>query len=312
MSKAEPKTTLSSVAIIVPTCGRPELLKICLRQILPYIEEHTGCVIVVSDDGNADRTRAALGTEFNHVKLVQGPRRGPAANRNRGVEYSTGDLLVFLDDDCRPDTDLIEEYRRAAVRYPECSVFEGRISAEGTWTSFADGAPANETGGQLWSCNFAVRRDLFLSIGGFDDRFPFPTMEDMEFKVRVQKRSRICFLPEARVFHGIQRRTEWRHLRHHALSVILYCHLHGFRETGHSPWRILFSIASILKRDSLRYVRGEVRKDLTHVFSIIWMHVLILIVVLFWGFHPYLARKFFPACCAGCRSIHASLMHDGE
>jgi len=308
MCEAESQKPLPSVAIIVPTCGRPELLKRCLRQILPYVEEHPECAVVVSDDGDARQTRASLGEEFNRVKVVQGPRRGPAANRNSGVKHSTGDLLIFLDDDCRPESSLIEEYQREAEKHPECSVFEGRISAEGAWTGFADTAPVNESGGFLWSCNFAIRRDLYLRIGGFDERFPFPAMEDVDLNFRVEGKSPIRFLPEARVFHDVERRAGWKHLRHHSLSVILYIHLHGLKESGQGPWFFSRSLVGLVKRGFSNYLRRKLTKDLWHLLLTIWANTLLIMITFFWRFHPYLAKKLFPACCAGCRSIHARLM----
>jgi GT2 family glycosyltransferase len=264
-------------------------------------------MVVVSDDGDASRTRAELDPEFGQVMLVEGPRRGPAANRNSGVEHSTGDLLIFLDDDCRPEPNLIEEYRRAATQHPECGVFEGRISAEGVWTSFADMAPVNESGGYLWSCNFAIRRDLYRCIGGFDERFPFPAMEDVDLKFRVEKRSPIRFLHEARVYHDIERRAGWRRLRHNSLSVLLYIHLHGRKATRHSARHLLEAFVRMAVRGFLSYVRRKVTDDLSYLFLSLWANTLILISVLFWRFHPFLAKRLFPACCAGCRSIHASL-----
>ncbi len=308
MSQTKLQNSLPSVAVIIPTCGRSEQLKCCLRKILPYVQQNSECVVVVSDDGDASQTRARLDPEFEQVILVQGPRRGPAANRNSGVEHSTGDLLIFLDDDCRPEPNLIEEYRRAAAQHPDCSVFEGRISAEGRWTSFADMAPVNESGGYLWSCNIAVRRDLYRSIGGFDERFPFPAMEDADLKFRVEKRSPIRFLPEARVFHDVERRAGWRRLKHNSLSVLLYIHLHGRKATRHSSRRLSKAVARMAIRGLSSYVRRRVTDDLSYLLLSIWASMLILIAVSFWRFHPFLAKRFFPACCVGCRSIHASLV----
>lgn len=191
---------LPSVAIIIPTRGRTEPLKRCLRQILPHVSQYPECAIVVSDDGEASQTRAALETDFAAVKVLQGPRRGPAANRNCGAKHSSGDLLIFLDDDCIPDPNLIATYQDAALKSPEIGVFEGRITAEGEANGFGDSAPSNETGGYLWSCNFAIRRELFTSIGGFDERYPFPGMETSIFIFVLQANRRFDFIPRPESF----------------------------------------------------------------------------------------------------------------
>jgi GT2 family glycosyltransferase len=308
MSETGSSNDSSGIAIVIPTRDRIEMLKRCLRQIMPYVEQHPECMVVVSDDGDAAQTSAGLGPEFKQVKVVQGPRCGPAANRNSGVAHSAGDLLIFLDDDCRPDPNLIEEYRRAASQYPECGVFEGWTSTDGTWQGFADAAPVNERGGFLWSCNFAIRRSLFLSIGGFDERFPFAAMEDVDMKFRLENKSQIRFLPRARVFHDVERRAGWRHLRHHSLSVILYIHLHGLKESGQGPWFFWVSLVGLVKRGLLDYLRRKLTKDLSHLVLTIWASTLILTITLLWRFHPYLAKRLFPACCAGCRSVHATLV----
>ena len=298
---------LPSVDIIIPTRGRPESLKRCLRQILPYVSQHPECAIVVSDDGEASETRVALGNDFTGVEVVQGPSRGPAANRNCGAKHSSGRLLVFLDDDCVPEPNLIATYLDAALNNPEIGVFEGRITAQGTASGFADSAPANETGGYLWSCNFAIRRELFMNIGGFDERYPFPGMEDIDFHFRVASKSQIRFLPQARVFHAFERRVGWKGLKHYALSLILYLHLHGLKSTRMGPAYFVHAVARVAVSGSLRYLRGQAAKDPQHLLSTIWVNMEILFIVLLWRFHPYLAKTMFPACCPGCESIHASI-----
>ena len=299
--------TSPSVAIIIPTCGRQEALKVCLRQILPYVKQHSECLIVVSDDGAAHETRSQLAAEFGGVQIVQGPRNGPAANRNWGAAHSRGDLLIFLDDDCRPEPSLIAEYQFAARENPKCGVFEGRTTAEGKAESFGDSAPANETGGKLWSCNFAIRRELFARVGGFDERFPFPAMEDIDFQFRLSNESSILFVPEARVYHAFQRRVGWKVLRHHSLSNLLYMHLHGLKATQRGPMFFARAAAREVVFGGMRILHRQAAKDPHHQILVIWTNMQFLLITLCWRFHSYLATKVFPACCGGCRSIHASL-----
>jgi GT2 family glycosyltransferase len=300
--------TPPSVAIVIPTCGRPEALKVCLRQIVPYVNQHSECSIVVSDDGEVHETKAQLAAEFNVVQIIQGPRRGPAANRNWGAAHSKGELLIFLDDDCRPNPNLVAKYQCAAGENPKCGVFEGRTTAEGKEESFGDTAPSNETGGKLWSCNFAVRRELFASIGGFDERFPFPAMEDTDFHFRVSSKSAILFVPEARIYHALQRKVGRKVLRHHSLSHLLYLHLHGLKATQQGPVFFVRVVARESIFGGMRYLRGQGAKDPHHLLLVIWTNMQFLLITLFWRFHPYLARRLFPACCAGCAAIHSSLI----
>jgi GT2 family glycosyltransferase len=303
---------LPTVAVIIPTRNRIDLLKHLLGRIVPYVSTHSECSIVVSDDGDASETRHALCGEFSLVQVVQGPHLGPAANRNCGASHSNGELLVFLDDDCVPDPNLIAVYQDAACKNPGVAVFEGRITPEGEIASCADGAPSNETGGYLWSCNMAVRRELFDSIGGFDGRFPFAAMEDNDFHFRAKRDSPILFLPDARVWHGIERRLGWKIVQHHTLSVLLYLHIHGPKEADRSPIYFLRMTAQSVLFTIPTHIRAG---TLTHPFYIlhrIGANLQLALIILFWKYHAILARRFYPPCCDGCQRIHSILSSESR
>jgi len=271
------------------------------------VNQHPECTIIVSDDGEASKTRAELGDEFPNVEVIAGPRRGPAANRNWGAANSNGQLLIFFDDDCKPDINAIAEYQRAASSDPECGVFEGRTTAEGKASSFGDSAPSNETGGYLWSCNFAIRRELFTGIGGFDERYPFAAMEDVDLRFRIEGKSLIRFLSEAGVSHAFERRVDRKFLKHHTLSLLLYLHLHGLSATGRGPAYFARAVTHLTVSGVKRMIRGHAAKDPQYQLMTIGAVTQVLFIVLLWKWHPYLAMKFFPPCCTACQSIHACM-----
>lgn len=301
--------SLPSVAIVIPTRNRVDMLKRCLSRVMPYVADHPECSITVSDDGDAAATRNALAEEIGIVRVIQGPRLGPASNRNCGAAHSTGDLIVFLDDDCIPSVDLIASYQDGALKNPEIGVFEGRITAEGKIASCADGAPSNETGGYLWSCNFAVRREVFAGIGGFDDRFPFAAMEDNDFHFRVKKCASILFLPEARVWHGVERRLGWKLVKHHTLSVLLYLHIHSPKTAGKTPFFFVHMAAQGLLLTIPRHLRAGTMKHPSFVLQRVFANLQLAFILSFWRFHAFLARCFYPPCCPGCERIHSILSH---
>ena len=51
------------------------------------------------------------------IVIYDRDRRGPSWARNRGIEKATGDLVVFLDDDCLPPPHWIENFLRIATEY---------------------------------------------------------------------------------------------------------------------------------------------------------------------------------------------------
>jgi glycosyltransferase involved in cell wall biosynthesis len=291
---------LTTVAIIIPTYKRFEMLERCLSRLIPYVSTHQECSITISDNGDAEETRKLLGVSPDFVKVVQGPCRGPASNRNCGASHSAGDLLIFLDDDCVPELNLIATYQDAAQRHPETGVFEGRISAAGMESGFADAIPANETGGYLWACNFAIRRELFEKINGFDERYPF-SVEDVDLHLRVKKHSAVLFLPDARVWHYPEPRHGWGIVKHQTLCVLLHLHIHGLKAM----------ITFLFKKGWHHLCAGTTKNPEQLIFQC-WACLQLALILTFWRHHPYLARRMYPQCCRGCELIHAALSSPGR
>jgi GT2 family glycosyltransferase len=174
--------------VVIPTCQRPEMLAACLERLAPSVQTTMPepFEVVVSDDGSTASARETV-NRFPFAVWRQGPRRGPAANRNNGARGARGRWLLFTDDDCLPDPDWVGAFFRAAGRSPSVSVFEGRTYADRPRRTLEETAPVNETGGMLWSCNLALQREAFEALGGFQERFPYATVEDMEFRLRIDK-----------------------------------------------------------------------------------------------------------------------------
>jgi hypothetical protein len=95
----------------------------------------------------------------------------------------------------------------------------------------------NLTGGVLWSCNFALARELFDRIGGFDERFRFAHMEDADLHARLTKAGiRVRFVAEAEVDHP-PRALRWGSgLARPQEASVLYMVLH--EEERGLPWYI--------------------------------------------------------------------------
>ena len=158
--------------------------------------------VIVTDDSKDNVAKKFIETNYLWVKWVEGPKKGPAANRNNGANHAAGEWLIFIDDDCVPDEKFLNAYKKAITVFPDVEVFEGRISVDRTKQSFIEESPVNENGGFLWSCNFMIKANLFKELDGFDPAFPYAAMEDVDLQYRIKKMNRhIEFIKEARVIH---------------------------------------------------------------------------------------------------------------
>ena len=198
--------------------------------------------MIVADDSPNGEARVVTGT-FPWTRYIAGPKRGPAANRNHGAAQVRGAWLVFVDDDCVPDRNWLEGFFFRIQQEPTIRVWEGRVYADRERQSCFETAPLNESGGYLWSCNFAIERAAFERAGGFDERFRHAAMEDVELRLRLdQARVPIGFCPEAAVMHPWRAERNIRRARAiHRESVLLFNSLHPDRAVLRSSrWQTLF------------------------------------------------------------------------
>lgn len=126
-------TFLPTFSVCVCTRDNPE----GLRQTLQSIFDSTmpAHEILVSDDSSNYETRQLMQHAYAGIRYLEGPRRTPAANRNRAFQAVTGSHVLFLDDDCRLGPTFLQQmceriaddfiYRVAAGGDPECMIVTG-------------------------------------------------------------------------------------------------------------------------------------------------------------------------------------------
>ncbi len=90
--------TESDVTVCICTRHRPDDLARTLRSIAD--STYPVAQVVVSDDGHDRATEQVCQRSPLPVDYVLGPQRGLGANRNRALEACTGDVILFIDDDC--------------------------------------------------------------------------------------------------------------------------------------------------------------------------------------------------------------------
>lgn len=216
-------------SVIIPTCHRNDLLAKCLNCLAPGVQtlEFVHYEVIVSDDGSKTTAKEMVEQHYLWAQWVEGPRKGPAANRNNGAKYAQGKWLAFTDDDCLPDPQWLEAYTKAILNDYSCLVFEGRTYVDRSRQSLAETSPINESGGYLWSCNLAIQRRLFESLDGFDERFPYAAMEDVDLRLRLTKCGhKFSFIKTASVCHPWRPKGGWRKLKQHQESTLIYLSIH--------------------------------------------------------------------------------------
>jgi GT2 family glycosyltransferase len=250
------------ISVVIPTCHRNDLLAKCLDCLAPGEQtlSQRDYEVIVTDDGSSTTAEAMIRERYPWACWVSGPRKGPAANRNNGARYASGEWLAFTDDDCLPKPFWLEAYGSAIK--PSTRVYEGRTVCETGIRSPLETAPLNSGGGYLWSCNMLIERELFNSLEGFDESFPAPCCEDVEFRERLKgKGHKFLFVPNAVVDHPPRKRL-WG-LRQGAMNE---SQVRLWYATGHRN-----SMGMRLFGRMLKFRLREIKQSPLSVASISWL-----------------------------------------
>lgn len=228
------------LSVIIPTYNRYDLLRKCLDNLVPDFQtiDAVQYEIIVTDDSKQNGELDLLKKEYPFVDFIAGPQKGPASNRNHGATQAKGDWLVFIDDDCLPDRDLLATYLKE-INKGIYKGIEGYINADRSKERFDEQSPLNLTGGCFWSCNIAVEKDVFNAIGGFDEGFPFAALEDTDFYERLKVTVKTTFLPNAKVIHPWRRASKWG-----SYKKWIECHQYAIKKAN-TPKNFRFRIKRI-------------------------------------------------------------------
>ncbi len=112
---------------MIPTRARPDYLEVALASIVPQADGAGVEVLVIDDAGDPRRRRARWWSASAPATSPIPSPLGLNVARNTGVERSSGELVVFVDDDVRVRPGWLQALLGAAREHPEVDVFTGPI-----------------------------------------------------------------------------------------------------------------------------------------------------------------------------------------
>jgi glycosyltransferase involved in cell wall biosynthesis len=160
--------------------------------------------LIVIADGEGDGTWRIAREYPARVHKINGPA-GPARVRNYGASLAQGDILFFVDADVTVHPNVLERLRGhfldssiAAVigSYDDQPEVPDFVSQYRNLLHHYVHQSSDEEASTFWGACGAVRRHVFLQVGGFDDSYAGPAIEDIAlgyqlckagFRIRLDK-----------------------------------------------------------------------------------------------------------------------------
>jgi glycosyltransferase involved in cell wall biosynthesis len=178
-------------SFIVPFHRGLASLERCLAALdpLPPASE-----LIVAADGAVDDCRQLASAHGARV-ISLGRCSGPAVARNVAAAAASGDVLVFIDADVVVSRSGLERMARIFCEQPQTTAVFGSYDEQpgdpGFMSQYKNLSHAfihrsSATRARTFWAGFgAVRRNAFHAVGGFDERFARPTVEDIDFGYRL-------------------------------------------------------------------------------------------------------------------------------
>lgn len=195
------------VSVIIPF-SKPDVAAVALEKLTQqtYPAEATEIIVV-------GQQSSALAARWPIKAIETDPIYYPGEARNIGARAASGDYFLFLDDDCEPAPDWIEQCVKE-LQQPKIGAVGGQIRGKSRaffaqcvdFSSFAFSQVSRRMETPVCSASLGVKRQAFEDAQGFSEQLR--SGEDIDFCYRLMKMGyQTIYQPAVKVLHNHRRRT---------------------------------------------------------------------------------------------------------
>lgn len=201
-------------SVVVCAYNEEKLLHLCLEGLISQTYPYDRYEVVVVDDESTDRTFtiasdfiANLTCNSPRIRLVRIKHGGLSVARNTGIKLSDGDPIAFIDGDAVPNATWLEELAKPFMQGADFA--GGRINLLNTDSLVARFLQLTRHRqffgprifyGQFVGCNMAFRKEVFDTVGGFQENF-VSRGDESTLLTRIVERFNYAPAPNAVVLH---------------------------------------------------------------------------------------------------------------
>jgi glycosyltransferase involved in cell wall biosynthesis len=217
------------ISVVIPHLNQPEALDACLSSLEAQSLARNFFEIIVVDNGSVSIPEDIVAS-YPGTRLLRELQAGPGPARNFGVRAANGEIIAFIDADCRAHRDWLSNALQAVHSSPEGTILGGDVRIwRNRWNTFT-GIEAFENifeyrfkflierHGYCGTGNLVVRRTDYEKVGPFAG---IEFAEDVEWGQRARAAGlTFRYIREMVVFHPARRSLQelyakWdRHTQH--------------------------------------------------------------------------------------------------
>ena len=205
------------ISVVIPAYNEEKYIETCLKSLRRQ-DYGDGYEIIIADNSSDDATVKIA--ERYADKVIVHPRNTISYGRQRGAEAARYEVIAFTDADTMIPPGWLSSVASCFTHDGVVGMHGQLMPLDGTW--FEAGfcrhvlppyskfmVDINQP--SVPGSNFAVRRDAFEKIGGFNTKFI--TAEDVELCKRIKRLGRIVYNPAAVVYVSTRRIRKWGYLK---------------------------------------------------------------------------------------------------
>jgi glycosyltransferase involved in cell wall biosynthesis len=192
-----------SVSIVVPVHNGGEAFRRCLTSLNRWLPSQLEAEVIVVADGESDgswRLAAERGYQVIRLPVSQ----GPAKARNIGAKAAKGDILFFVDADVEilPNTisQVVESFSENAQLSALIGSYDDAPGAANFLSQYKNlfhhytHQTARLDASTFWGACGAIRQSVFVEVGGFNENYRRPCIEDIELGYRLKQAGHLIHL----------------------------------------------------------------------------------------------------------------------
>ena len=183
-----------TLSVIIPVHYGGDNFRRCLSSIAAAVPPANEIIVVA--DGDTDGSWH-FAEEFGAQVLRVPVPQGPAHARNFGAQSAQGDILFFIDADVVIPPDAISKIKSTFNNNPQLAALFGSYDDEPAERNFLSQYKnlihhyvhqmSREEASTFWAGCGAIRRQIFMEFGGFDESYRKPSVEDIELGYRLRR-----------------------------------------------------------------------------------------------------------------------------